>query len=153
MGLDVSHDCWSGGYTGFNHWRNILTELAGFTVIWPPGWYDDAELVSNNFDFRVAYPLVLIDWGHLETEDHLRGEWEETPYDPMIVLIVHYDSDGIIAPQQADPLADRLEGLLPLMTEEVLAHYHWRYPLVDRTKQFIKGLREAVHNGETVTFG
>lgn len=29
MGLDVSHDCWSGSYTSFGRFREALTEVAG----------------------------------------------------------------------------------------------------------------------------
>lgn len=48
MGLDVSHDCWSGSYTSFGRFREALCELGGFgrlhsyqgfggTKEWPDG--------------------------------------------------------------------------------------------------------------------
>jgi len=30
MGLDTSHDCWSGSYGSFGAWRAKLAEVAGF---------------------------------------------------------------------------------------------------------------------------
>lgn len=30
MGLNVSHDCWSGAYSAFHRWRQKLCEVAGY---------------------------------------------------------------------------------------------------------------------------
>lgn len=30
MGLDTSHDCWHGAYSGFNRWRKKLAEVSGY---------------------------------------------------------------------------------------------------------------------------
>ena len=105
MGLDTTHGCWEGGYIGFNVWRNILTELAGYWVVWSPAFDDenqDATMDSRLYDH---YPLVFIDWGHI-TDENLMGEWERMPSDPLIVLIAHHDTDGVIAVDHTGPLAD-----------------------------------------------
>ena len=137
MGLDVSHDCWYGAYGAFNRWRDKLAEVAGYQI----------AKVETEHGLREQ---VLIDWGHA-TEAQLAGEWAETPADPLLILIVHYDSDGVIRLAQAGPLADRLEELLPLMPdEEAPGHvWHWR----TATQRFITGLRLAVERGEDVEFG
>ena len=30
MGLDTSHDCWTGAYSGFLRWRKKVCEVAGY---------------------------------------------------------------------------------------------------------------------------
>ena len=30
MGLDTSHDCWSGAYSAFNKWRTKICEVSGY---------------------------------------------------------------------------------------------------------------------------
>ena len=72
----------------------------------------------------------------------MKGEWAETPADPLIVLLIHSYYDGQINPQQSLPLADALEALLPRMEG-------WTRV---RTIQFILGLRLAVELDEPVEF-
>lgn len=140
MGLDTSHGCWHGAYSAFNRWRNRIAEAAGYEV---------AEIRQPGDLTSYAAPTVLIDWGHVEDKNY-GGEWDETPTDPLIVLIAHSDCDGYIYPAQAGPLADRLEELLPLLPDgEGGGHIgNWR----DKTQQFIAGLRLAVAAGEAVKF-
>jgi hypothetical protein len=33
MGLDVSHNCWSGAYSAFHRWRDAVATAAGFGSI------------------------------------------------------------------------------------------------------------------------
>lgn len=138
MGLLVSHDCWHGAYSAFTTWRNKIAEVAGYQVtriVWDEDRYNP--------------PQPVIDWGHV-TKAQLMGEWEETPDDPLLVLIAHSDCEGKIHPEQAEPLADRLEELLPrLPDEEVRGHIgHWR----EKTQAFIDGLRDAAAADEVVEF-
>jgi len=129
MGLDVSHDCWHGAYGAFSRWRNQLAEVAGYWVTQMPD----------------GHTTAVIDWGHV-TVEQLQGDWDETPADPLLVLIAHSDCDGVIRPAQSAALADRLAELLPLLPEgEASGHVrHWR----NTTQQFIDGLRAAVESGE-----
>ena len=135
MGLYVSHDCWDGAYSAFTYWRNKVAETAGY-------------MVAKVGDLG-GVPSVLVDWGHV-TQAQLMGEWDETPADPLLVLIAHSDCDGVIHPAQAAPLADRLDELRPLLPdEEVPGHVrHWH----GATQRFIDGLRRAVAAGEDVEF-
>ena len=32
MGLDTTHDCWHGGYSSFDRWREKLASLAGINL-------------------------------------------------------------------------------------------------------------------------
>ena len=138
MGLDTTHDCWHGAYSSFTRWRNELASVAGY------------QLATIEYDDGWRSETVLIDWGHLATEETLAGKWSETPGDPLLVLIVHSDCDGGIYPEQAQVLADRLEELLPLLPSKNDAGHigNWR----NKTQQFIDGLREAFDNYEVVEF-
>jgi len=137
MGLDTSHDCWHGAYSAFTRWRNTLAEIAGYRLGKPDPtapWYECAE----------------INWEAI-TPDNLQGVWERVPEDPLIVLIAHSDCDGEIRPREAGPLADRLEELLPKITELGVGAGHignWR----EKTQKFIDGLRRAAKNDEPVKF-
>ena len=90
--------------------------------------------------------MIFIDWGHVTTAQ-LQGEWGDTPADPLLVLIAHSDCDGVIHPQQAGPLALRLQELIPSLESSGAEE-----DFADRTRQFITGLQLAVDQGEDVIF-
>lgn len=140
MGLDTSHDCFHGPYSAFSRWRNAVAEAAGYMVIpikWPDMGYE-----TNS---------VLIDWGHIE-EKNYAGEWDEIPVDPLIILIAHSDCDGVIKPEHAGPLADRLEEILPKLTDEGGVHIGALGGMSGVTEKFIAGLRAAASSNEPVDF-
>lgn len=142
MGLDASHNCWHGAYGAFSRWRDKVAEVAGYAV-WPVVY----EKLSNGTGF--GRDTIMLDWGHV-TDANLMGDWAETPADPLIVLFAHSDCDGVIHPQQAGPLADRLAEILPLLPDGDGAGHigNWR----NTTQQFIDGLRAAAAAGEDVVF-
>lgn len=132
MGLDTTHDCWHGAYSAFTRWRNKLAEVAGY------------KFYKEGFIDR-----PLIDWGRI-TQDNLCGLWDETPKDPLLVLIVHFDCEGEIFPEQGEPLADRLAELLPLLPDDEGGGHigNWKA----KTQAFIDGLRAAAKADEPVEF-
>lgn len=138
MGLDTTHDCWHGPYSAFSRWRNGLAEVAGYEIF--PIVYDD--LIKRD--------TIMIDWGHIP-EGALMGDWKRTPDDPLLVLIAHSDCEGVIHPEQAAPLAERLEGLMDQLSKEIDFSHGASYQ--DKTRKFIDGLRLAVSRGEDVEFG
>ncbi len=85
MGLDTSHDCWSGGYVSFNTWRTEVARAAGFPDL------NDMEGYGG------------------ETE------WLHYRNDALVHLLHHSDCDGEIAWQNCEAIADRLEEILPSM--------------------------------------
>ena len=149
MGLDVTHGCWHGAYSAFSRWRTKLAEVAGYEVLHMPKIDSNNEYGRPMWDLRLHYPHIMVDWGHI-TEAHLNGEWDETPADPLMVLIAHYDCDGYIFRAQQQPLIERLKELLPLLdvTEENGHIGNYR----TKTEEFIKGLELAYINNETVEF-
>ena len=134
MGLDVSHDAWHGAYSAFTRWRNRLAEAAGYEI---------AKIEGG------GPPLILIDWGHI-VEKNYYGEWDSTPIDPLILLIAHSDCDGMLTPEHASLVADRLTELLPLLPDEPEAG-HIRN-MRAKTQQFIDGCLLAAANGEQLEF-
>jgi len=128
MGLDTTHDCWHGPYSSFGQWRTTVALAAGIpdTNVSPSG--------------NPSYALD-VDAFH---EKNFEGEWDEAPSDPLMVLLVHSDCDGIIPTRFCNPLADRLESLMPRIVGDDMDR--------DLTRQFIAGLRKAAAAGEDVEF-
>lgn len=145
MGLDTSHDCWHGAYSAFTRWRNKLAEVAGYEFYKIP-MYEGGPPMTE---------VPTIDWA-LVREKQLLGDWDEIPCrldgtrDPLLILITHYDTEGIIKTEHAGPLADRLEELLPLLDGKDGGGHIGSY--TETTETFIKGLRKASKRGEKVTF-
>lgn len=133
MGLDTSHDCWHGSYGSFSRWRNALAVAAGYKV-----------------NGHLGYVLP---WDMFE-EKNYQGEWDSPPGDdPLLYLLVHSDCDGVIHPEQGVHIAARLEQLLPALDQADKASDPLRGGwLGQRTREFIKGLREAHAAGEDVDF-
>jgi hypothetical protein len=136
MGLDTSHNAWHGAYGAFSRWRNKIAEAAGYEIAKVEGQYGLRE-------------TILIDWGHIAEENYY-GEWDEVPSDPLILLIAHSDCEGVIHPEHARLLADRLEGLIPLLPDEDVLGHIGNYR--SKTRQFVDGLRAAVAANEDVDF-
>ena len=69
--------------------------------------------------------------------------WESLKPDPLHKLLHHSDCDGEIETKDCAAIADRLESLLPQITDE----YY-----LGKTEQFIEGLRLAASANEDVVF-
>ncbi len=138
MGLDTTHGAFHGAYSAFSRWRNAIEVAAEYPLVTDERGH--------------TYPSN-INWDAI-TEDNLYGKWETTPEDPLIVLIAHSDCEGEIYPEQAGPLADRLEQLLPLVNdgEESWGHIARDGGMVAVTKNFIAGLRAAAAAHEPLGF-
>jgi hypothetical protein len=122
MGLDVSHDCWSGAYSAFSRWRSALAKAAG-------------------------KPDLMTMQGYGGT-----GDWDEHyGEDVLRELLYHSDCDGELEHRICAALAERLEQLLPEMDAMGDGGGHvGQYG--DATRRFIKGLRDAHEAGENVEF-
>lgn len=119
MGLDTSHGCWSGSYSGFSEWRILIARAAGF----PP----------------------------LRSMQGFDGEtpWTEAPQTPLALLLKHSDCDGELESKDCAAIADELQKLMPALEREDDTELSW---VPARTREFIKGLREAAAAGENVEF-
>ena len=137
MGLDVSHDCWSGAYSAFNRWRTELARVAGYAIIREMGAGDQPDLEWDRFALA-----------------NYQGEWAdapELPSDALVYLLAHSDCDGVIHPPQATALAGRLRELLSLL-DASQGSGHIRPHVRGVTERFIAGLEAAAARGEDVEF-
>lgn len=93
MGLDVSHDAFSGAYSAFNRFRQIVAKAWGGS--YPP--HDDKTL-----DREWVY---LPDGG---------GNGE---HPGLVAFLSSSDCDGEFSPKVAGMIADEMEALLPRIKE------------------------------------
>jgi hypothetical protein len=128
MGLLVSHGCFAASYSNWHAFCDLIAHAAG---------YDSAEARFKHYG--------LADGGHVW------GFWYAfTPQDPLDVMLVHADNDGIIHAGDAKRLADRLTELLPQIHQELRGRKKGDFE--GWTEQFIAGLRIAVERGEWIVF-
>lgn len=136
MGLDVDYDCWNGPYSAFRRFRNDLARAAGHEIN-----ADDKDYWKPEWD---ALPNVM---------DKIMGEWDEPPDDPLLVLLIHSDCDGVIKAEHVAPLRARLEELIPILEAGDDPDTVRGLGLVATTQRFIDGLKQAEEEGEDVEFG
>jgi len=150
MGLDTTHDCWSGAYSAFHRWREMLAEVAGL----PPLELMDGFYVHLNE--QGGLPTLYHGIGTRSCENLQRLDsrlpirWDALKPDPLHILLSHSDCDGEINWKDAEAIADRLDVLSKKMPAgDGGGHIgNWR----DKTEQFAKGLRIAAKAKENVEF-
>lgn len=144
MGLSISAagvDAFTAPYGQFSEWRNYLARAAGYEVAQVKG---ENELWGR--------PIPLIDYGHMEYKNYF-GEWDTLPEDPLLLLFVHSDCEGILEPEHCRMIADRLEDLLPRLIDEPLPGNRAHYPsFYQRTVTFLRAMRAAEMAGERAVF-
>jgi len=152
MGLDVSHGCWHGAYSAFMTWRCKLAEIAGLPPLYlMEGFYKEGNPLTDPC-WRSQFDKEGSSW-YLwrEMQRSLPIRWECLNPDILYELLYHSDCDGTLEVEILEPLAKRLEDLLPLLpTEPQRGHIgDWR----EKTQDFIDGLRLASERKEIVEFG
>lgn len=120
MGLTVSHGCFDGSYSRFNWWR-----------------YEIAKAID--------LPLSKMD-GYFVAEEGEPLAWTSLRPDIIHILLNHSDWQGIIAATECLPLANRLDEILPILSDAPEADAK------SATRQFITGLRLAAAKHEAVVF-
>ncbi len=149
MGLRTSHDCWDGGYVGI--FRDLVGRAAGL----PYRRLDPGKFGGDVLD---------IDWDTI-TPRQLDGHWDrkgptvqrpsgsyDTPItDPVLYLLVHYDTEGKLRRGYLPQLKARLEELEPEYDRLIVGNRNQHY-LASLLRQFIEGLDAAIEAGEHVEF-
>lgn len=138
MGLDVSHDAWSGSCSSFNRFRAMICDAIGGS--YPP--HNDAA--------RLAHPT-------LPEDRFIVGEgFERELWPGLWCLLEHSDCEGEIDPEMAALVADDLERILPRL-EVIESTIRWRRDdaptwCSSRARRFIDGCRRAAAAHETLLF-
>lgn len=135
MGLHVSHDCWSDGYGTFGVFRRALASAIGVPLLLMEGFYGGTctREIEKAVDRQPAHA------GLIRT---IPIRWDVLRPDPLYVLLNHPDNEGSIAPEDALPLAQRLEELAPALPD---VHQ-------EQAITFARGLRLAHELGQAVEF-
>ena len=135
MPLRASHGCWDGDYAGFNLFRRQLADLANY--------YVHDGMAPWELDRRQ------------QPKGASKGDWPESPTDPLIVLLLHSDCEGVIRAEHAAPLAKRINELLaripPEQYDTIKRINEWKR-LRRQAEQFMGGLLAAHNAGEDVVF-
>lgn len=144
MGLDTTHDCWHGSYGTFSRWRTEIAKAAGIPLGMMAGHWEDQD--DPNFPFWVK----VESYWQREYRQFLPIQWIHFESDPICYLLHHSDCDGELSWEICGELANRLEGLIPQLSE---ANYHghmdnWK----NKTMLFVTGLRTAFEAKENVEF-
>jgi len=168
MGLDTTHGCYSGGYAGFNEWRKHLAKAANL----PPleimdGFWDDRKKQLYE-EAKKREGCVYTGRGiFYYLHDFLPIKWDILKPDILHLLLNHSDCDGCIDADICEPLADRLEQLLPYFKHKenfmpkLPKNFKYMSDPNDRfiykiyekiTIDFIAGLRRAAKRKQKVTF-
>lgn len=156
MGLNTTHGCWDGSYSGFSMFRELVGKAAGIPYRRP----DPMTMEAGGPD------LPDIDWEPV-TPEQLNGQWDgRTPTaqpslsrlydppitDPVLYLLIHYDCEGELRSEYLPALKARLEEIAPgyeRLAERMAPGYqHLRHKL----RWFINGLGAAIKAGEHVDF-
>ena len=96
---------YSGSYNRFEMLKTDIAHAMGFTTCRAA-----KELAYYEFDIDellVGYDDIRPLWS---------GHWPKPPEDPILALLMH-EGDGVITPEVAGPLAERIEEALERMYE------------------------------------
>ena len=138
MGLEMSHGCYLGPYSAFNHLRSEIALAAGYDV------KAVREVIHDQVVYRGRYELDA----ESLPPGHELGEWNELPKDPLLILLAHSDSTGFIKAEHCAALADALKPLVAKLVGKV----DDRNTDAGAVRSMIDGLREAAGAGEDVEF-
>lgn len=140
MGLDISHDCFSGPYSYFMRFRVELAKAAGI-----PLWIMADFYRPDRFS-----PPV-----HSEIAQFLPLSWKPYESDALCILLHHSDCEGTIGVEDCKKLLPRLKELLPIMASapEGYGYQEGEFRGLRNTLQrFIEGLEDAISQDEPISF-
>ena len=125
MGLDCSHNTFSGPYSSFNRFRQAVAKAAG------------GSFPSHDKDFRVNGEIPKKNWWYVE------DEFTEEDWPGLCEFLNHSDCDGEISPEMCGKVAKDLSKLKPKFEGGEFLFV---------LQRFIKGCLEAERRGEPVEF-
>ena len=153
MGLDTTHDAFSGAYSAFNRFRQCIAAAIG-------GSFPD------HYEYGPGGVLIPLDpskeFGPVRQKEGLDPEkfywgagYTAETHPGLHEFFRHSDCDGEIAPEMCVKVADELEALLPLIDTlrwNASGHIARDGGFAAVTQRFIAGCREAAAAGEPLEF-
>jgi hypothetical protein len=162
MGLDTTHNAWSGPYSSFNNWRRWIADKIGIPLDLMEGfYYDEPGSFGNPFalledKFPSGDDLAMSALRRIKKTFPLK--WESFKPSPLHELLFHSDCDGYIEPDICGEIALALKELLGNISDDnadsaapntARGTYDGMYRATER---FIKGCELAHSNGEKLRF-
>lgn len=145
MGLDTTHDAFSGAYSAFNRFRRVVAKAMGGS--YPP---HDNPLICADGDV-----IVDPDNGRF----YVPYKWEDFQIkNPgLSAFLFSNDCEGEFSPETCKQMADELEALLPKIKEledknPAQGHLERDGGYVGVTKKYIAGCRLAHSLNETLEY-
>lgn len=142
MGLDATHDAFSGAYSAFNRFRQMVAKAAGGSF--PPHdipLHIGGEVYEKPDQERFYIP----------------GKWEQYQIDKpgLSAFLISNDCEGSFPPELCKHMADELEVLIPEV--EKMDAGDWGHigrdgGYVAVLKRYIAGCRAAYEAGETMEY-
>lgn len=146
MGLNISHGAFDGSYSTFNRLRESIAKYAGV----PPlgimqGFYvkdgfRDPMLEVNLLFAKDDYRVRMLN----NIFDQFPIKWDSLKPSYIHELLYHSDCDGYINWKACEKIANELEKLLPLMSEDAFCK--------ERTECLIIGMRLAYSKKQKLEF-
>ena len=137
MGLQTFPEGYCGSYTGFALLRADIAAACG---------YPTARVDKNIAYYKMDLKALGLNLDHKT----MFGHWSEPPEDAIIPLLLHYDNEGILDPEIAGPMAERIEEALEGIpdTDTMIPGRRPR----SMAQEFASGLREAAESGRPMEF-
>jgi len=139
MGLDTSHNAWSGAYSAFHTWQKMIADAAGL----PP-------LVLMEGFYRPLYGRGCSSPPMEDLDELLPIKWDCLKPSPLHELLCHSDCEGEIPADHCAAIADALEAVIPKLPEKDVGGHIGN--VRKKTQRFVDGLRAAAEAGEPLDF-
>ena len=151
MGLDTSHDAWSGAYSAFHTWREMIVDAAGLPpLVLMEGFYQ--PLYCRGYSPPTLwYGLETMETKYMDDLDNfLPIKWECLKPSPLHELLCHSDCEGEIPADHCAAIADALEAVIPKLPDKDVGGHIGN--VRKKTQRFVDGLRAAAEAGEPLDF-
>jgi hypothetical protein len=143
MGLDISHDAYSGSYCTFNDLRHWIAKQINIPLSFMEYYYDDKTYQNlKEYNGENHYRVKL-------SIDSLPIKWSSLKYNPLNVLLKHSDCDGTISYLNCGKIVIELDKIIENLSTIEKDNYKFYYDLLIQLRN---GLNEAYINKETLKF-
>jgi len=148
MGLDCSHDAFSGAYSAFNSLRQAVAWAIGGS--YPPHYERNSE---GNLIMESSGGLIKQYEKMDDTKWYCPDDFAAEEHPGIFEFLCHSDCDGEISPEMCTKVADELQPLVEKLTGlDSYGHIARDGGFAAVLQKFIDGCREAAKNDEPLRF-